>query len=143
VAVGPGVAGVILAAALGTTSAYVAVAAIGAFLGVGLLMTFFFTGLALGLSAWTGRALYAGVATFGIALALQFGALAIYGVTQNPQVPYLDVFASAQSVAQYLFQTHDATVTEPAASAVLLALGGAILLVLAWLRLVRVEVVGE
>lgn len=142
-AIGPGVIGTILTAALGNVSFDLALSAIGVFLGVGLLVTFFLTGLALALSAWTGRSLYAGVAIFGLVLSLEFAAQAVSGVTGNPQVRYLGFFLNLQSVLQAAFQTGEAPATDPLLSAIGLALAGAALFVAAWVRLSRVEVAGE
>jgi ABC-type transport system involved in multi-copper enzyme maturation permease subunit len=143
VSVGPGIVGAILAAALGAVSASLALTAIAELVSLGALVTFLFTSLALALSAWSGRALYAGVAIFGLVLALQISALAISGVIANPQVPYLAPFNDLQSVAQALLETNASTPTVPWVSAVLVVLVGAVLLVGVWSRLRRVEVVGE
>jgi ABC-type transport system involved in multi-copper enzyme maturation permease subunit len=143
VAIGPGVVAAILAAALGGISASLALSVIGATLAIGLLATAFFTGLALALSAWTGRALYAGVAIFGIILGLEFAVLAISGTTGNPQVVYLSVFSNLQNITYYIFQNPGLTSTYPGLSAVYVGATTAFLLLATWLRLVRVEVVGE
>ena len=143
VAIGPGLLGVVLSAGLGAVPTSVAVDALGAYLLVGVLATVFLTGLAVALSAWTARALYAGVAIFGIVLALWIASLAISGVTGNPQIRYLGVFTDLQSVGREAFSTGADTATDPALSAVALAVAGVALLAAAWQRLLRVEVVGE
>jgi ABC-type transport system involved in multi-copper enzyme maturation permease subunit len=143
VAIGPGVVAAILAAALGGISASLAISAIGATLALGLLATAFFTGLALALSAWTARALYAGVAVFGLILSLEFSVLAIAGTTGNPQVVYLSVFDNLQNIAYYLFHSPGITSTYPGVSALYVGAVSALLFVATWMRLARVEVVGE
>lgn len=143
VAMGPGVVAAIMAAALGGVSASIALSAILACVGLGLLATAFFTGLALALSAWTARALYAGVAIFGLILGLEISVLAIWGTTGNAQIPYLSVFVDLQNVAYYVFQSPGITSTYPGLSAVYVGAAGAFLILLTWLRLERVEVVGE
>ena len=142
-AIGPGVVGSIFAAALGGVSASVAVSAIAATIVLGLLATAFFTGLALALSAWTARGLYAGVAIFGLILTLEFTVLALAGTTGNPQVIYLSVFDNLQNIAYYLFQSPGITSTYPGLSAFYLGVVTFLLFVATWLRLERVEVVGE
>lgn len=143
VAFGPGVVGCIVAATLGGASATLALSALVRFLLVGLLATFFFASLALALSAWAGRALYAGVAVLGLVLALQISISVIAGITGNPQVPYLAPITDLRSVGQGLFLYQPATATEPVVSAVLLGAAAFGLLLATWSRLVRVEVVGE
>jgi ABC-type transport system involved in multi-copper enzyme maturation permease subunit len=143
VAIGPGVVAAILAAALGGVSASMALSAIAATLALGLLATVFFVGLALALSAWTARGLYAGVAIFGLILSLEFAVLAIGAITGNPQVEYLSVFTNLQNVAYYLFQSSGVTSTYPAVSAFYVGVASLLLFVAVWVRLARVEVVGE
>jgi ABC-type transport system involved in multi-copper enzyme maturation permease subunit len=143
VAIGPGVVAAILSASLGGISASVAFSAIAATLALGLLSTAFFTGVALVLSAWTARALYAGVAVFGIILTLELSVIAISTTTGNPQVPYLSVFSNLQNIAYYLFQSPGLTSTYPGVSALYVAAASVLFFVATWVRLERVEVVGE
>ncbi|MCI4340014.1 MAG: ABC transporter permease [Thermoplasmata archaeon] len=143
VAVGPCLVGVLLAAGLGAVSATVAFSAFGAYIVVGFLATFFFTGLAIALSTWTARSLYAGVALFGVVLALQLAAVVISGITGDAQIRYLGVFTDLQNVGVSAFQTGGEQSVDPALSAVALILVGLGLFVAAWQRLIRVEVVGE
>ena len=143
VAIGPGIVASVLAATLGAVSATVAVEAVLATLALGLLATAFFTGLALAFSAWTGRGLYAGVAVFGLVLSIEFAVLALAGTTGNPQVPYVSVFTNLQNIAYYLFQVPGATSTYPGISALYVGAVTFLLFLATWIRLVRVEVVGE
>ncbi len=143
VAVGPGIVAAILSATLGSVSAELAFSAILADLLLGTLVIAFFTGLALALSAWTARALYAGVAIFGLVLGLELTVRAIWGTTGNPQVPYLSVFVNLQNVAYYVFRSPGFTATSPGLSALYVGAASVLLLLATWLRLDRVEVVGE
>lgn len=143
VAIGPVAVGSVLLAALGVVSAELALSAIGVAVGLGLLAAVFFVGLALLLSSITSKSLYAGVAIFGTTLSLEIAAGAISGATGNAQVRYLGPFTDLESVMGAAFQTGLPTPTVPAISAAGLVLVGVGLAALAWMRLRRVEVIGE
>jgi hypothetical protein len=141
--IGPGVIGVVIVLLLGSVSATLALSAIAAFVAVGLVTTVFFTGLALALSALTSRALYAGVSIFGATLAAELAAAAVAGTTGNDAVTYIAPFADIHAAASAAFQTGATQTIDPVGSALLLLGGGLLLGLVAWLRLTRVEVVGE
>jgi hypothetical protein len=103
----------------------------------------FFTGLAVMLSSLTNRALYAGVAIFAVTLSVGIGALLVAAITGNPYVPYASPITNILSVASAVFGVSGTPPTNPAASAVVLAGAGIFFLLVAALRLSRVEVVGE
>jgi ABC-2 type transport system permease protein len=142
-AVGPGLIGVTIVAALGVVPFGVSFGAFGGFLAVGLLTTFFFTALGIGLSALTSRPVFAGVGIFGITLSAEISAAAIDGATNNASVLYMSPIDDIQTVAAAAFRTSGSTSIDPWAAAVVLLASGAALFLLAWLRLRRVEVVGE
>jgi ABC-type transport system involved in multi-copper enzyme maturation permease subunit len=142
-AIGPGIVGVTLATLLGLVSGPVAASAAGAFLGIGLLASLFFTGVGVFLSSLTNRALFAGAGIFGGVLCAEIVGGAIGGATGNVPIQYLDVFGDITTAAQSAFDAGGSPTTNPATGALLIAAAGAILLVLAWVRLQAVEVVGE
>jgi ABC-type transport system involved in multi-copper enzyme maturation permease subunit len=142
-AVGPGLIGLAIVLALGWAPASLVLTGAGAFVATGLLATVFFTGLAVALSSLTTRSLYAGVAIFGVVLALEITAPVVSGLTNNNYVAYLSPITDLLSVAQSLFGVPGPFATEPLASAVILGGGGVFLAVFAYWRLSRVEVVGE
>ncbi|MCI4331993.1 MAG: hypothetical protein L3K19_09150 [Thermoplasmata archaeon] len=141
--IGPGVVGVIVVAALGVIPGGLAVSAIGAFFAVGFVTTVFFTGLALALSALTNKALYAGVGIFGSTLAAETAARVIGAITGNHDIVYVAPFYDVQAAASGAFQANTNLLTNPLGSALLLAGAGLLLLVVVWVRMTRVEVVGE
>lgn len=143
VAVGPGLVSVLVIYLLGAVPAATAFAAALAFLAVGLASTIFFTGLSLAFSAATSKSLYAGAGIFGVTLSLTGGVAAVTAVSSNPTVRYLDPLTDIQSVAGAAFRSGGVPATDPALSAILLVAVGLVLGVGAWLRLERVEVVGE
>ncbi len=140
--VGPGLAGVALAGTLGYGSATLLLDAAAGYVVVGLLTAVFFTGLALALSSLVDRSLYAGVAIFGIVLALLVGTGVVGGVTGNPYVPYASPVGDILSVAQAVFGAGTSS-TDPGGSAAILGGSGVLLTMFAGWRLSRVEVVGE
>jgi ABC-type transport system involved in multi-copper enzyme maturation permease subunit len=142
-AIGPGLVGVTILAALGLSSLSVSVAAFGVFLALGLLTTFFFTGLSIGLSALTSRALYSGVGIFGITLSAEIVAAAVSGATGNSSVLYISPVDDIEAAASAAFQSGSSTSIDPWAASAVLVGAGAVLFAIAWLRLKRVEVVGE
>lgn len=142
-AVGPGLVVVVITAALGYPSATLALQAAGAYVAVGGLAAVFFTGLALALSSLTDRALYAGVAIFGVVLSLYIGAALVAGITGNPYVPYASPVANLHSVAHAVFGRGGSPETEPLASAIVLAAAGVVLWIFAYWRLGRVEALAE
>jgi len=141
--VGPGLTGVAVTAALGYASASVLLAAIAGFVATGFVAAVFFTGLALGLSSLTNRALYSGVAIFGVVLVLYIGGSIVAGITGNIYVPYANPIENIRSVAHGAFGLSGTTATEPAASAVTLVGAGVVLWVFALWRMRRVEVISE
>jgi len=142
-AIGPGLLGVTILAALGLAPLAVSVSAFLVFLALGLLTTFFFTGLAIGLSALTSRALYAGVGIFGITLSAEIVGAAVSGATGNSSVLYISPVDDIETAASAAFQTGSATSIDPWGATAVLVVAGAVLFAIAWLRLRRVEVVGE
>ena len=142
-AVGPGLVVVAITAALGYPSASLAAEATGAYAAVGVVAAVFFTGLALALSSLTDRALYAGVAIFGVVLSLFIGAALVAGITGNPYVPYANPVANFHSIAHAAFSLSGTTETDPLGSVVVLAGAGVVLWALAYWRLERTEVIAE
>jgi ABC-type transport system involved in multi-copper enzyme maturation permease subunit len=143
VAIGPGVVGVVVGAALGFIPESITLSALAGFLAVGLLVTIFFTGLALALSSLTTKSLYAGVAIFGLTLSVGIGASVVQGITGNQYVAYASPLSNIFGVAQYAFDVGGTPVTNPAASALVLAGAGVFLGAIAAWRISKVEVVGE
>lgn len=141
--IGPGLLGVALVGALGLAPLSVTLPAAAAYLASGLLTTLFFTALAVLLSSVTTRALYAGVGMFGITLSAEIAGSAVSGATGNSAVGYVSPIVDLQSSASAIFQTGATTLTVPAASAALLIGASVLFFLVAWLRLSRVEVVGE
>lgn len=142
-AVGPALVGVTIVGLLGLSPASVTLAAYAAFLEVGLLITVFFTALAVALSTLTARALFAGVGIFGIILSANLAAAAIAGATGNTAVLYVSPVTDIEAAANAAFATGAPTDIVPATGAALLLGAAVILLVVTWVRLSRVEVVGE
>jgi len=142
-AVGPGCVAAGLAAALGMVSASDALAAVGGCLAVGIVATVFFTGVALALSSFTRRSLYAGVAIFGTVLAVSASVGVVSGITGNADLLYADIASNVQGIAEAAFGLPSPYATDPVASVAVLLLTGSVLLGLAWWRLSRIEVVGE
>lgn len=142
-AIGPGLVGVTIVGLLGLSPASVTLAAAGAFLGVGALTTIFFTALGVALSSLTARALFAGVGIFGINLSANLAATAVYGATGNAAILYLSPITDLQTAAEAAFATGASTATFPLTCAALLLAASVVLVVTAWVRLTRVEVVGE
>jgi len=141
--VGPGLVAVAVTAALGYAEAGLALHAAAAFVATGLLAAVFFTGLALALSSLTDRALYAGVAIFGLVLSLYIGGALVAGLTGNPYVPYGSPIEDLHRVAIGAFQVSGTSGTSPAASAGVLAGAGIALWAFAGWRLTRLEVIAE
>lgn len=141
--IGPGVAGIIVLAALGYLSAPLALSAVAAFVAVGIVVVVFFTGLAIALSALSKKALYAGVAIFGITFAAELSAETVGGVTGNGSLLYLGPFQDISAAATGAFQTGSTGPLDPLGAALLLGGTGVLLWIVAWVRLERVEVVGE
>ena len=142
-AVGPGLVVVAITAALGYPSASLAAQAAGAYLAVGLVAAIFFTGLALALSSLTDRALYAGVAIFGIVLSLYIGAALVAGITGNVYVPYANPVANLHSLAHAAFALGGTAETNPLGSAIVLTGAGVVLWIFAFWRLQHTEVISE
>ncbi len=142
-AIGPGLVGVTIAAGLGLVPLPVSLAALGAFLAVGLLTTTFFTALSVTLSTYTKKALYAGVSIFGIILSTNLATSAIASATGNSAIEYLSPVTDILAAADAAFETGAVTPVVPGTAAVLLVATAAILVVATWIRLTRFEVVGE
>jgi ABC-type transport system involved in multi-copper enzyme maturation permease subunit len=142
-AVGPGLVGLAVVAALGWAPTSLVLSGAAAFVATGLLASIFFTGLTLGLSSLTTRSLYAGVATFGVVLSLEIGAPLVSGLTGNTSVAYASPITDILSVAQSAFGSSGPFATDPLTSAAILAFGGGFLAIFAGWRISRVEVVGE
>jgi ABC-type transport system involved in multi-copper enzyme maturation permease subunit len=142
-AVGPGLVAVGILAALGVGSANLNFHAAAGFAATGLVAAIFFTGLALALSSLADRALYAGVAIFGLVLSLEIAASVVSGITGNSTVLYLSPITDLTSVAQGAFNIAGPYATDPLRSGVLLAVSGGVLAAAAYWRLSQVEVVGE
>ena len=142
-AVGPGLLALGITGVLGYVSASVAVDAALGFVATGLVAAIFFTGLSLALSSLTNRALYSGVAIFGIVLVLYIGAAVVAGLTGNAYVPYANPIVDVQSTAIGAFGLSGQTETQPLASALALVGTGIVLWVVARWRTGRVEVVSE
>ena len=142
-AVGPGLVLIAITAALGYPSATVALEAAGAYAAVGLVAAIFFTGLALALSSLTDRALYAGVAIFGIVLSLYVGAAVVAGITGNVYVPYANPVANLHSVAHAAFGLRGTAETDPTGSAIVLTGVGVVLWFFAYWRLQGTEAISE
>ncbi len=141
-AVGPGVIGVSVLAALGVAPSPLAFEAIGAFAAVGLLAAVFFTGLALALSSLTAKRLYAGAGIFGLALALEIVASVVRAATANPYVGYLSPITDLHYVALAVFDA-GASGANPAVAALVLCGGGIALALLSAGRVAGQETVGE
>lgn len=142
-AVGPGLMGVGIVAALGIGSASTNLSAAAGFLATGWVAAIFFTGLALALSSLLNRALYAGVAMFGIVLALDIGTDVVSGITGDSSVLYLSPITDLTNVAAGAFHVAGPYSTDPTTSGLSLLVVGVLLSVAAYARLSRVEVVGE
>jgi ABC-type transport system involved in multi-copper enzyme maturation permease subunit len=142
-AVGPGLAAVGILASLGVGSATTNLTAAAGFVVTGLVAAVFFTGLALALSSLMNRALYAGVAMFGIVLALDIGTDVVAGITGNLNVYYLSPITDLTNVAAGAFLVAGPYSTDPTTSSLLLVGVGVVLAAAAYWRLSRVEVVGE
>jgi ABC-type transport system involved in multi-copper enzyme maturation permease subunit len=142
-AVGPGLLGLTVVAALGWASPSLVLTGAGAFLATGLLASVFFTGLALAISSLTNRSLYAGVGIFGVVLALEIVAPLVSGLTGNTSVSYASPITDILSVAQSAFGISGPYATDPLTSACILGFGGILLAIFAGWRIARVEVVGE
>jgi ABC-type transport system involved in multi-copper enzyme maturation permease subunit len=142
-AVGPGLVGVGILAALGVGSATTNLEAAAGFLVTGLVASFFFTGLAIALSTLMSRAIYAGVAMFGIVLALDISTDVVAGITGNLNVYYLSPITDLTNLAAGAFHVPGPFTTDPTTSGLLLVAVGVLLAVVAYWRLSRVEVVGE
>jgi ABC-2 type transport system permease protein len=141
--VGPGLTAVAVTGALGYASASVLLAALLGFVATGFVAAIFFTGLALALSSLTNRALYSGVAIFGVILVLYIGGSVVAGITGNIYVPYANPIENIRSVAHGAFGVSGGTATDPASSALTLVGSGVVLWVFALWRMRRVEVVSE
>lgn len=141
--VGPGLVALGITVALGYVSTSVAVTAAVGFVTTGLVAAVFFTGLALALSSLTNRALYSGVAIFGLVLVLYIGAAVVAGITGNPYVPYANPIVDVRGTAVGAFGLSGPSETEPLASALTLLGAGAVLWAIARWRTGRVEVVSE
>ncbi len=142
-AIGPGLVGVTIAAGLGLVPLSVSLAALGAFLGVGLLTTVFFTALSVALSTYTKRGLYAGVAIFGVILSTNLATSAVASATGNLAVEYLSPITDILAAAQAAFETGASTDIVPVTGVALLVATAAVLVIATWMRLTRFEVVGE
>lgn len=142
-AMGPGLVGVGMLAVLGVGSASTNLAAAAGFVATGFLAVGFFTGLALALSSLANRALYAGVAMFGLVLTLEIMAGVVSGITGNSTVLYASPITDLTSVAHAVFQVSGSSAIDPVASALLLVVVGGLLIAVAYWRLTKVEVVGE
>ena len=141
--VGPGLFAVGVVAALGYASLTVVGESFLGFLATGLIVAVFFTGFALALSSLTNRALYAGVAIFGLVLATFIGASIVAGITGNAYVPYANPFVNIESIAHGAFFVPGIAATNPIASAVVMLGTGVFLWCVASWRMTRVEVVTE
>lgn len=141
--VGPECVAAGVSAALGFTSAGTALAVVGAAFAVGLVMAVFFTGVALALSSVTRRSLYAGVAIFGTVLSVTAAVSVISGITGNAHLLYASLASNTQGIAEAAFGLPAPHATDPVWSVGLLITTGVVLGFLAWLRLSRIEVVGE
>jgi ABC-2 type transport system permease protein len=142
-AVGPGLLGLAVVVALGWASPSLVLSGAGAFVATGLLASVFLTGLALAISSLTNRSLYAGVAIFGVVLALEIAGPLVSGLTGNTSVSYASPITDILSVAQSAFGISGPYATDPLTSAAILGFGGALLAIFAGWRISRVEVVGE
>jgi len=142
-AVGPGCVAAFVSAVLGWVSPTDALAAAGGCLALGIVTAVFFTGICLVLSSVTRRSLYAGVAIFGVVLSATAAVSVISGITQNANLLYADLTSNTQSIAEAAFGLPSPYPTDPAVSAAVMLLTGAVLITLAWWRLSRIEVVGE
>jgi len=142
-AVGPGLLAVALTAALGYAGPLLALQAAGAFAATGILAAVFFTGLALALSSLTDRALYAGVAIFGLVLSLYIGAAVVVGITGNTSVAYASPLDDLHAVAVGVFAVPGATALGSGPSAAVLGGSGVALWAFAAWRLDRLEVIAE
>lgn len=142
-AAGPGCVAAGLTAALGMVSASTALTAVAATLAVGMVTSLYFTGITLAFSSLTGRTLYAGVAVFGAVLSVTASTEVVSGVVGNANILYGDPVTSLNSIAQASFGLPSPYPTDPATSALLMVLVGLLLGALAWVRLSRLEVVGE
>jgi len=142
-AVGPGVFAVAISAALGYANTSVLLGALAGFLATGIVAAVFFTGLALALSSLTNRALYSGVAIFGLVLSVYIGASVVAGITGNVYVPYANPIDDIHTVAHAAFGVSGTTVTDPVVCATTLLFAGVFLWILAFWRVTRIEVVSE
>jgi len=130
------------AALLGLFPWDIALEAVGISIALGLLITGFFTALALFLSSLTRRRAYAAAAVFAIVFGLTVPAqiLASAGSVNNPALLYLSPWEDFLAVARAAFGVSGQPLDWAAALAILL--GATILTALAtWLRMKAVEVV--
>ncbi len=141
--VGPECVAAGVSAALGFTSTSTALVVVGAAFAVGLVMAVFFTGIALALSSVTRRSLYAGVAIFGTVLSVTAAVSVVSGITGNADLLYASLASNTQGIAEAAFGLPAPYATDPVWSAGLMVATGVVLAFLAWLRLSRIEVVGE
>jgi ABC-type transport system involved in multi-copper enzyme maturation permease subunit len=142
-AVGPGLAGVAITAALGYASVSVLLTTLIGFIETGFVGAVFFTGLALALSSLANRALYSGVAIFGVVLVLYIGASVVAGITGNIYVPYANPIEGIRSVAHGAFGLSGTTASDPGAAAATLLGSGVVLWMFARWRMGHVEVISE
>ncbi len=135
----PGIAGCLFAFFVGNVSITLAVTAMGAFVGVGLLAVVLLTGLALMLSSLTRRPLFAGAAIFGVLVSAEILADLIQSATGSNQALYVSPIEDLLAVAQSLFGV---TPSISATGALGVVLGIAVATgAVAYLRVQRVEVV--
>lgn len=140
----PGLLTAVLALLLGYASPTVAGEAALAFLGVGLLLTVFFAGLALLLSSLTSRKAFAGVGIFAILLLDEFFAQVLASATNDLSWLYISPWEDVLSVGRTAFQVNPFTpvINSSVAFSVLF---GMIVAVYAatYLRISRIQVVTD
>jgi ABC-type transport system involved in multi-copper enzyme maturation permease subunit len=136
----PGIGASLFAYFVGNVSFGLAVEAMGAFVGAGLVMMIFFSTLALLLSSLTRRPLFAGASIFGVLVSAEVLAALVQGVTSSSQALYVSPLEDLLAIAQSVFGV---TPTLDAATAFAVVLGIALIATaVAYLRVRQVEVVG-
>ena len=140
--IAPGAIGTTIVLALGYVDLPTALAAYAGFVGVGLLTVVVFAGLALILSAIAPRATYAGAAIFGGLVGAEIIALAVRGISGQPDVLYVSVEQDLLAVAQYAFGVTGGELAPGVAAVVLLLLAAGCFLA-SYMRLDRLQVVSE
>ncbi len=144
IAILPGFLGVVVAYVLGYVSAGVALEALGAYLGLGLLLTMTFAALALFLSSLTDRRAWASAGILAIFLIDDVVADALAGIYQNVSWLYASVWEDQLAVARDLFGVaNTGPHPDPLTALLVLVIVIIALSAVTYFRLERMELVTE